>query len=213
MPVYQYRSSPTSTDDGLDSLDSLDNVSNETDLSHNAEAPIDAGVLINDARAITTGINWSLFHLLIHGLISLLWGIALAIFSSGIVPVTWAVSQYGQTHLVVTNVLITLVGTATTTHIQYISQGVLKQYSQYVLVNGFTVKELAWMQGIMEWSLYTNFGSWKKSWKKRAVWLVIYAGMAVHTASVVSILQPSMSYNLLTLPHSYAMHYTQTSTI
>ena len=185
--MYQYR--PTSTDDGLDSLDIVSN----PNLSHNAEAPIEAGILINDA--ITTGINWSLIHLLIHGLISLLWGIALAIFSSGIVPVTWAVSQYGKTHLVVTNVLITLVATATTTHIKYISQGVLQLYSQYVLVNGFTVKQLAWMQGIKEWSLFTTFGSRKK----RAAWLVIYAGMAVHSASVVSILQPSMSNNLFNL--------------
>jgi hypothetical protein len=214
MPVYQY-DRPTSTlaDDGLDSLDIVSNPSPNLQVSHNAEAPIDDAILINDA--ITTGTNCSLNHLLIHGLISLLWGIALVIFSSGIVPVTWAVSQYGNAHLVATNFLITLVATLTTTHIKYISQGVIQQYSHYLLVNGLTVKQLAWMQGIMEWSLFTNFGSWKnlKSYKMRAAWLVIYLGMAAHTASVVSILQPSMSYNLLTLSHSYAMNYTQTPTI
>jgi hypothetical protein len=178
--MYQYR--PASTDDGLD------NVSNPN-LSHDAEAPIDASILINDA--ITTGSSGTLNLLFIHGIISLLWGVALAIFSSGIVPVDWNISQYGKTHPEVINVLITLVGTASTTHIKYISQRVLHHHSQYVLVNGFTVKQLGWMQGIKEWSLFTAFGSWKKT----AAWLVIYAGMAIHTASVVSILQPSMSYN------------------
>ena len=199
--MYQY--CPASTDDAFDTVSKPMNPNH----SHDAEAPIDAGILINDA--ITTGSNGALNHLLIQGLISLLWGVALAVFSSGIVPVTWTISQYGKTHLVVTNVLVTLVGTASTTHLKYISQGVLQQYSHYVLVNGFTVKQLAWMQGINEWSLFTAFGSRKK----RVAWLVIYAGMAVHSASVVSILQPSTSYNFLTLYHSYAMNYTQTLSI
>ena len=186
-----------------------DTVSNPMNrhLSYDAEAPIDAGILVN--YAITTGGNGSLYHLLIHGLISLLWGVALATFSSGIVPMTWTISQYGKHHMVVTNFLLTLVGTASTTHLKYVSQGVLQHYSRYILVNGFTVKQLGWMQGIKEWSLFAAFGSWKKG----AAWLVIYAGMAVHSASIVSILQPSMSYNFLTLTHSYARISKQTFSI
>ena len=115
---------------------------------------------------------------------------------------TWAVSQYGKTHLAVTNVLITLVGTASTTHLKYTCQGILQHYSQYVLVDGFTVGQLAWMQGIKEWNLFTAFGSRIKL----VAWVVIYAGMAVHSASVVSILQPSTSYKFLTLSHSYALN-------
>ena len=107
-----------------------------------------------------------------------------------------------KTHLAVTNVLITLVGTASTTHLKYTCQGILQHYSQYVLVDGFTVEQLAWMQGIKEWNLFTAFGSRIKL----VAWVVIYAGMAVHSASVVSILQPSTSYKFLTLSHSYAMN-------
>jgi len=201
--MYQYR--PASTDDALDTVSNPMN----RNISHDAdsEAPIDASILVN--YAITTGSNGPLYHLLIHGLISLLWGVALAVFSSGIVPVTWTISQYGKSHLVVTNDLLTLVGTASTTHLKYVSQGVLQNYSQYVLVNGFTVKQLGWMQGIKEWSLFAAFGSWKK----RAAWLVIYAGMAVHSVSIVSILQPSMSHNFLTLSYSYAMNSKQTLSI
>ena len=199
--MYQY--SPASTDD-FDNSDSIN-----ANLSHNGEAPIDVGVLNN--YTITSGCNGSLIFLFINGLISLLWGVALAIFASGSVPVTWTISQYGKSHLEITNVLVTLVATAATTHLKYISQTVIQHYSQYVLVDGFTVRQLAWMQGIMEWSLFTplKFGSWKK----RVAWLVIYAGMALHSASIVSILQPSSSYTFLILSYSYAMDFTQTLSI
>lgn len=188
---------PTWADDHFDSVS--DPMNANLLNPQNAEAPIDAGVLTN--YTITTGWNLSLIGLLINGLISFCWGVALAIFASGVVPVTWAVSQYGKSHQEITNVIITLVATASTTHIKYTTQAVLLHYSQYVLVDGFTVGQLAWMQGIKEWSLFTDFksGSRKMSeaWNKRVAWLVIYAGMAVHSASVVSILQPSTSCKFL----------------
>ena len=196
--MYQYP--PASVDDHFDNVSESDTMNANLLNSHNAEAPIDAGALAN--YTITTGWNASLIFLSINGLISFCWGVALAIFASGVVPVTWVVSQYGETHLEITNVFITLVATASTTHLKYTTQAVLLHYSQYVLVDGFTVGQLAWMQGIKEWSLFTDFkfASRKKreAWKKRVAWLVIYAGMAGHSASVVSILQPSTSCNFLT---------------
>lgn len=167
----------------------------------NPEAPIiDANFLIDNT--ITTGWNNSSFLLLVNGIVSLLWGITLAIFSSGVVPVDWVISQYGTKHPEIINAFSTLIGTASTTHLKYTFQGVLEHYSHYVLVDGFTLSQLTWMQGIKEWSLFTAFEGQRKRW----VWLAIYVGMTFHSASVVSVLQPSMCYNsLIFLPHFYRL--------
>jgi len=193
-PMHLYHPAPTS--------DFRDSVSNpkSPDLPHNPEVPfIDAGFFIDDT--ITTGWNTSSFLLLINGIVSLLWAITLAVFSSGVVSVDSTISQYGKDHLEIINALLTLIGTASTTHLKYTFQGILEHYSHYVLVDGFTLSQLTWMQGINEWSLFTAFDSQIK----RLGWLVIYTGMAFHSASVVSVLQPSMSYNSLTFFHSYGL--------
>jgi len=57
-------------------------------------------------------------------------------------------------------------------------------------MDGFTLRQLAWMQGIKEWSLFTVTAF--ESQRKRVAWKVLYTGMAFHSASVVSVLQPSM---------------------
>lgn len=189
--MYLYHTAPTGH-----YPDSISNLTNPS-LPHNPEAPIiDTSFPIDDT--ITTSWSASSFLLLGNGIISLSWGIALAIFAFGIVPVDWVISQYGKDHPQVINALVTLIGTASTTHIKYTFQGILDHYSHYVLVDGFTLSQLTWMQGIKEWSLFTVKAF--ESQKKRAVWLVLYIGMGLHSASVVSILQPSMSYNSLTSP-------------
>ena len=120
----------------------------------------------------------------------------------------WVISQYGKDHPDMINALVALIGTASTTHIKYTFQGILDHYSHYMLVDGFTLNQLTWMQGIMEWPFFavTAF----ESHRKRAVWLVLYIGMALHSASVVSVLQPSMSYNSSTSPPFLFMDYVQT---
>ena len=176
-----------------------DSISNPTNpkLPHDLETSIiDADFLIDDT--ITTGWSASSLHLLANGIISLLWGIALVIFALGVVPVDWDISQYGENHPEIIDALITLIATASTTHVKYTFQGILDHYSHYVLVDGFTLRQLTWMQGIKEWSLFTAF----ECQKKRVAWLVLYTGMALHSASVVSVLEPSMSYKSLTSPHS-----------
>jgi len=169
------------------------------------EVPIiDPGFPID--YTITTGrTSRSLFA---NGIVSLLWGIALAVFSSGVVPVTWVISQYGKKHPEIINTITALIGTASTTHLTYTFQGILEHYSYYVLVDGFTLRQLNWMQGVKEWSFFTVLQF--ESYWKRLVWLVIYLSMALHSASVVSVLQPSMSYNFLIFFDSIFMDYVQT---
>ena len=137
-------------------VDYHDSISSQTNprLPHNLEAPIiDADFLIDDT--VTTSWSASSLYLLANGIISLLWGIALVIFSLGIVPVDWVISQYGKNHSEIINSLVTLIATASTTHITYTFQGILDHYSYYVLVDGFTLRQLTWMQGVKEWSLFT----------------------------------------------------------
>ncbi|KAJ2925253.1 hypothetical protein H1R20_g11823, partial [Candolleomyces eurysporus] len=95
--------------------------------------------------------------LLLHGVVSLCWGIALAIFSARVVPITWYLSERGKKYPQVTNVLVTLVSTLATTHITYVLQGVCDQYASYLVVEGFTIGQLRWMQGVKEKSVFTKF--------------------------------------------------------
>jgi len=192
-PMYLYHTASTS-----DYSNSISNPANPNLPCNPLEAPIiiDTDFPIDDT--ITTGWSASSLNLFANGIISLLWGVALAIFASGVVPVDWVISQYGKNHPDIINALVALIGTASTTHIKYTFQGILDNYSHYVLVDGFTLNQLTWMQGIKEWSLSTVAAF--ESQKKRVAWLVLYGGMALHSASVVSILQPSMPYNSLTSP-------------
>jgi len=197
--MYLYHTASTG-----DYPDSISNPTNPS-LPHNLEAPVvDADFLIDDT--ITTGWSAASLYLLANGIVSLLWGITLFIFSLGIVPVDWVISQCGKNHPEIINALVTLIATASTTHVKYTFQGILDHYSYYVLVDGFTLRQLAWMQGIKEWSLFTAF----ESQRKRVAWLVLYTGMALHSASVVSILEPSMSYTSFTSPLFLYMDYVQT---
>ncbi|RXW13772.1 hypothetical protein EST38_g12080, partial [Candolleomyces aberdarensis] len=135
---------------------------------------------------ITTGWDARLRLLLLHGVVSLCWGSALAVFSAGAVPITWALSEQGKKYPQVTNVIVTLVSTLATTHVVYVLQGVCDQYASYLVVAGFTIGQLRWMQGVKERSIFTKFPD-KKKW---IVWFIVYAGLALHSASVVAILQP-----------------------
>jgi len=149
---------------------------------------------------IITGLDWSSLRLLASGIISLLWGIALLIFSKGVVPVSWTISQYGRGHPDIINTITTLIATASTTHLKYTFQGILDHYSYYVLVDGFTLKQLNWMQGMKEWSFFKVFKFERYSGWKWSAWLVFYLAMALHSASVVSILQPNTF--IKTLPYN-----------
>jgi len=161
-PMYLYHAGPT-----VDYPNFISNPANPR-LPYNLE--VDADFLINDT--VTTGWSASSLYLLANGIISLLWGIALVIFSLGIVPVDWVISQYGKNHSEIINTLITLIAAASTTHVKYTFQGILDHYSYYMLMDGFTLRQLAWMQGIKEWSLFTvtAFGSQRK----RVAWMVAW---------------------------------------
>ncbi|KAF9564374.1 hypothetical protein CPC08DRAFT_760196 [Agrocybe pediades] len=149
---------------------------------------------------VTTGWNFPVLYLLLHGLVAFCWGIALFIFALGVVPVYWGLSQAGKTHPGITNTLVSLVAALSTTHIRYVLQLTLEQYSRRLVVVGFTIAHLRWMQGVRELSLFTKFPLPKRGGRfawfpwKRMVWIITYTGIILHTSSLVAILQPQVFF-------------------
>lgn len=155
---------------------------------------------------ITTGWTLSLLILLLNGIISICWGIALFIFSLGVVPIYYNLSNLGQEHRDITNTIIAFVAAISTMHISYIVQQIPAHYSHCLLVDGFTLGHLRWMQGVQQISIFTRFPNRKGGGKltrfftrKQIFWLVTYFGIAFHTSSLVAILQPGEGLHFVVL--------------
>jgi hypothetical protein len=136
-------------------------------------------------QELAIGWDKSVILLFVNATIDLLWGIALGIFALGVVPVTWAVSQWAKPHPGITSFVITVVATASTTHLKYGYQLYIDLYARAKLAEGFTRSDWEWMQGVKEWSLFAEFPV-----KLQVAWLLVYAAMALHSASITAILQP-----------------------
>ena len=164
----------------------------------------------------TTGFDTSLLFLFLHGVVSACWGAALCVFALVQVPIAWTISQAGINNPAFTNTLVAFVATISTLHITYVLQRVVEEYSKYLLLSGFTLDQLTWLQGVKDMSLFTRFparegGGCFQSWpKKRLLWLVIDAGFAVHASSLVSILQPR-EYTFSNQKNTLSTYFSQIS--
>ncbi|KAJ6507089.1 hypothetical protein C8R45DRAFT_923254 [Mycena sanguinolenta] len=69
--------------------------------------------------AVVSGFDLGLFFLLVNGGLCVAWGSALTVFVTGVVPIYWGMSQYGQQHPGLTNIIITGLATLSTTHLTY----------------------------------------------------------------------------------------------
>jgi hypothetical protein len=107
------------------------------------------------------------------------------VFATGVVPVDWKISTWGESHLAVINIIVTIIATVTTAHVKFLIHTVVCEFANVFLVNGFTLSQFEWMQGVKEWSIFTRFPA-----RKRPFWALLYLAMALHSASVVSIMQP-----------------------
>ena len=144
---------------------------------------------------VVTGFDWDLGRLLLNGLITFCWGIALIIFQTGIVPISWNLSQYGQRHRGITNVIITGVATVSTSHLKFTVHNTLREISAHRLRQGFTLRRWAWIQEFARWTIRPPFTWWRHPRHPVAwpMWLLVYGLMASHSASLVAILQPRKS--------------------
>lgn len=133
-----------------------------------------------------TGWDRPIIFLFLHVVADLLWGIALTVFATGIVAVPWTLSQWGMRHTAVVNVLVTVVATVSTTHVQYVVVSLVEVYATARVVKGFTLVELQIFQSVKQWQIWPPF----TDIKRRLIWLLLYGGMALHSASIVAIMQP-----------------------
>ena len=142
-----------------------------------------------------TGFDWDLFLLLINGLITVCWGIALIIFQTGHIPISWNLTYYGQLHRGITNVIVTGVATISTSHLKFTVQNTVREYVALLMHQGFTLRRLKWMQEFARGGIRPPFELWR-DWRHTVgwpLWLLVYGLMAVHSASLVAILQPRKS--------------------
>ena len=138
----------------------------------------------------TSGIDMGLFFLFFNGVITLLWGIALIVFQSGHVPISWNLSQYGQRHPGITNVIVTGIATVSTSHLRLTIKNTVHEIlaSALLVRQRLTLRQWAWMQDIAQVSFWLS--PRPCLWP---MWLLVYGLVGVHSASLVAILQPRKS--------------------
>ncbi|KAJ7055491.1 hypothetical protein C8F01DRAFT_452914 [Mycena amicta] len=185
--VLPFMPSPQSKDVDIYDEHDIDSVPLIERTSSSAQTPTRGSSLLNPR--LKTGFDRPLLFLLVNGILAVLWGIALAIFASGVVPISWNLSQYGTQHDGITNVVITGVSTLATAQLQYTIQNAVREYAAAMLYEGFTLRRWKWMQGFAEGSIWPPF-AWRRHPFPWIVWLVVYGSMAGHSASLVAILQP-----------------------
>ncbi|KAJ6526305.1 hypothetical protein B0H19DRAFT_1197168 [Mycena capillaripes] len=135
---------------------------------------------------LTSGFDLSLFFLLVNGGASTAWGVALAVFATGVVPVTWSISQYGRQHPGLTNVIVTGIATLATAHLQYTVRHAAQEHATMRLYEGLPLLTWGWLQAAAAGDIWPPLQS-KWMW---GGWLLLFVGMAGHSASIVAILQP-----------------------
>ena len=132
-----------------------------------------------------TGWDRSCTILLLDCTVATLWGIALLLFAMGLVPFNYNISQWGTGHPELINFVITVVASLTTAHTKRLIGNMISQLANYRLLTSFTLRQLDWMQGVREWDIFARFPK-----RTRAFWVLFWACMGLHTASVASIMQP-----------------------
>ena len=170
----------------------------EPDYSHTPSLPL---ISHSDARnqlpprkpyldsPLVTGIDRGLRLLLLNGLITVFWGIALIVFQTGIVPVS---GELPDNHPGVMNVIVTGIATISTSHLHFTIQNTVREYLDLALHQGFTLRQWAWMQEFARGSIWPPF-TLKRHPMVWSLWLLVYGLMAAHSASLVAILQPRKS--------------------
>ncbi|KAJ7191157.1 hypothetical protein B0H12DRAFT_1172400 [Mycena haematopus] len=142
--------------------------------------------------SFSTNIDWSLFILFVSAVVSVLWGIALAIFASGLVPIAWTISLAGSGHDGLTNVVVTAVSSLSTAQLTYTIKLAVEAYTSSILFEGFTLDQWKFLRALSQTSIWPPFKfPWRKQTKSAMVWLVLLGSLAAHSTSIAAILQPN----------------------
>ncbi|KIY73019.1 hypothetical protein CYLTODRAFT_440109 [Cylindrobasidium torrendii FP15055 ss-10] len=164
----------------------------DTFLEHSAESRRSTSTPGALRDSVVLGWDWALVVLLLHSLVDFCWGVALLVFSLGVVPISWWLSQKGRAHIAETNTLVTLVSTLSTTHLKLTLDATLLQIARLRAATGFTLGEWQWMQDTRMWAVWPEFGRHRRlrTWLYHGGWLVFWLGVQLHSASITAIMQP-----------------------
>jgi hypothetical protein len=135
---------------------------------------------------VVSGFDLGLFFLLANGGLCVAWGAALAVFTTGVVTIKWGMSKYGQQHPGLTNVLVTGLATLSTTHLKYTVRHATQEYAAMRLSAGIPLPTWSWLQ----WVAGPEIWPPSRRWWGWSGWILLFVGMAGHSASIVAILQP-----------------------
>ncbi|KAJ7016908.1 hypothetical protein C8F04DRAFT_1406473 [Mycena alexandri] len=141
--------------------------------------------------SFSTNIDWSLFILFASAVVSVLWGIALAIFAAGVVPIAWTISQAAMAYDGFTSVVVTAVSSLSTAQLTYTIKLAVEAYASSILFEGFTLDQWTFLRALSESSIRPPFKfPWRKQTKSAIVWLALMGSLAAHSTSMAAILQP-----------------------
>ncbi|KAJ7801060.1 hypothetical protein B0H14DRAFT_2688879 [Mycena olivaceomarginata] len=141
--------------------------------------------------SFSTNIDWSLFILFASAVVSVLWGIALAIFAAGLVPIAWTISSAASAYNGLTNVVVTAVSSLSTAQLTYTIKLAVEAYTSSILFEGFTLDQWKFLRALSESSIWPPFKfPWRKQTKSAMVWLTLLGSLAAHSTSMAAILQP-----------------------
>ncbi|KAJ7438430.1 hypothetical protein B0H11DRAFT_2358391 [Mycena galericulata] len=142
--------------------------------------------------SFSTNIDWSLFILFASAVVSVLWGLALAIFAAGVVPIAWTISDSAIVYDDgLTNVVVTAVSSLSTAQLTYTIKLAVQAYGSSILFEGFTLDEWKFLRALAESSIWPPFRfPWRKQTKSALVWLALLGSLAAHSTSMAAILQP-----------------------
>ncbi|KAJ6507088.1 hypothetical protein C8R45DRAFT_1176807 [Mycena sanguinolenta] len=124
----------------------------------------------------SSGFDRLLFLLLLHGSISVGWGITLLVFAIGVVPIAPRVSQYGQRHMALTNVFVAAVGTLATVHLKYTVRLATDEYARMCLAADLLLTTWEWLQGVASMGIFPPFQRDERKWTWGA-WLLLFGSI------------------------------------
>ncbi|KAJ6456241.1 hypothetical protein C8R47DRAFT_1165629, partial [Mycena vitilis] len=143
--------------------------------------------------------DWSLFVLFASAIVSILWGIALAVFAAGGVPIAWTISTAATSHDALISVAVTGVSSLSTLQLTYTIKLAVEAYTSSILYAGFTLEQWKLLRGLSESSVWPPFKfSWRKRKMSAMIWLALLGSLAAHSTSMAAILQPE---NLIVILH------------
>ncbi|KAJ7079458.1 hypothetical protein C8R44DRAFT_895684 [Mycena epipterygia] len=135
------------------------------------------------AKALLAKVLASWFWLLANALLTSSLGIALIFFVGLRVPIAWDLSQLGQQHVGITNVVVTGLTTLCTTQLKYTVELAASHYAAMALHRGITLYQWDCLEALSTTKVFATLSSrhkWEEAVSVEVVWVLIIGTMVAH---------------------------------